>query len=55
MNDEKKGMSVDEAKAYLANRGLESLVPGGFRTISRMQQGKVTKPVTKHGKGGKAK
>lgn len=34
-----KGMSVEEAKAYLAKRGLESLVPGGFKTISAMQQG----------------
>lgn len=33
-----KGMSVEEAKAYLAKRGLESLVPGGFKTLSAMQQ-----------------
>lgn len=53
--DKKTGMSVAEAKAYLANRGLESLIPGGFRTISEMQQGKVAKPVTKRSRGGKAK
>lgn len=33
------GMSVEEAKAHLAKRGLESLVPGGFKTLSAMQQG----------------
>lgn len=38
-----KGMSVEEAKAYLAKRGLESLVPGGFKTISAMQQGGSSK------------
>jgi hypothetical protein len=35
-----KGMSVDDAKAYLEDMGLEFLVPGGMDTIARMQQGK---------------
>jgi len=36
--DAKQGMSVEESKQYLATRGLESLVPGGFSTIQAMQQ-----------------
>lgn len=43
----KTGMSVEEAKAYLAKRGLESLVPGGFKTLSAMQQGGGRKQSTK--------
>ena len=35
----RKGMSVDQAKAYLEQRGLDALVPGGFSTIKRMQAG----------------
>lgn len=34
-----RGMSLEEAKAHLENRGLEALLPGGFETIKRMQQG----------------
>jgi len=33
------GMTVSDGKAYLEERGLESLVIGGFKTIQRMQQG----------------
>lgn len=36
---EKSGMSVEEAKAHLEARGLESLVPGGWATLNKMQQG----------------
>ena len=38
---EAKGMSIEESKAYLAERGLESMVPGGFETLSKMQQKKM--------------
>jgi hypothetical protein len=34
------GMTVEESKAYLAERGLDSLVLGGFETIKAMQQGR---------------
>ena len=43
---ETKGMSVEESKAYLAERGLESLVPGGFETLSKMQQKKTERTRT---------
>jgi len=32
------GMNVEESNDYLASRGLESLMPGGFESIRRRQQ-----------------